>query len=270
MFSYLGGKKFQSKWIASNFPKHNTYVEPFGGAYWVYFQGNPNSQKQVYNDFNTYIANIFYCAVFKRKEFLEKLKSYPSQDAGLFEKFKKDILPLKYRFKLGDIEKAAKYIYIETQTFSGLIINEKTKYVDLKGKYKSKYQHLIDKLENPKWQIKLQNITNVENESFETILKKYDTADTLFYCDPPYFKMEDYYTKEFGRDQHLQLANDLKSIKGKFILSYYDFPQLEEWFPKNEYHWVVKEFNKQNANKEGAGKGKEILVMNFKPALTLD
>jgi len=52
-----------------------------------------------------------------------------------------------------------------------MTISEKTKYVDLKGKYKSKYQHLIDKLENPKWQLKIGNITNVENESFETVIK---------------------------------------------------------------------------------------------------
>lgn len=273
MFSYLGGKKYQGKWIAEHFPKFNTYVEPFGGAYWTYFQGNVNAKQNVYNDFNTYIANIFHCSVFKRDQFLTKLKSYQDQDAGLFEKFKKDILPLKYGFKLGNIEKAAKYIYIETQTFSGMTISEKTKYVDLKGKYKSKYQHLIDKLENPKWQLKIGNITNVENESFETVIKKYDKPDTLFYVDPPYYKMEDYYTKEFGRDQHLQLANVLKNIKGKFILSYYVFPQLSEWFPKDKYHWTTKEFSKANSTtskKKTTSRGEELLIMNFKPALTLE
>ena len=86
--------------------------------------------------------------------------------------------------------------------------------------------------------------------------------------DPPYFNMEDYYTKEFGKEEHLKLADILKSIKGKFVLSYYDFPQLKKWFPIDKYHWDTKEFNKQNANKDGAGKGEEILIMNFKPALT--
>ena len=38
MFSYLGGKKFQAKWIA-DILKHKTYVEGSfgGGAHWVYF-----------------------------------------------------------------------------------------------------------------------------------------------------------------------------------------------------------------------------------------
>ena len=57
MFSYLGGKKFQSKWISSHFPKNDIYVEPFGGAFWVYFQSGINSQRNIYNDKNTADVN---------------------------------------------------------------------------------------------------------------------------------------------------------------------------------------------------------------------
>lgn len=54
-------------------------------------------------------------------------------------------------------------------------------------------------------------------------------------------------------------------------MSYYDFPDLQKWFPKDKYTWIEKEFNKQNASKnKGAGKGKEVLIMNYKPALTLE
>ena len=75
-------------------------------------------------------------------------------------------------------------------------------------------------------------------QSYETIIDTYDNDDTLFYCDPPYFKMEDYYVQDFQRHQHKELAEKLKSIKGKFVLSYYDFPDLETWFPKHEYFWI--------------------------------
>ena len=114
-------------------------------------------------------------------------------------------------------------------------------------------------------------ITKVHNESYETIIDTYDNDDTLFYCDPPYYKMEDYYVQDFQRQQHKELAEKLKNIKGKFVLSYYDFPELETWFPRHEYFWIEKEFNKQNASKsKGAGKGKEILITNYQPALTLE
>lgn len=263
MFAYIGGKKFQGKWIANYFPKHDTYVEPFGGAFWVYFMGNINANKNVYNDYNRYISNIFYCVKNHREEFYKVLKSYKPQSKELFDKFYKELIPLTYQLELGDIETAAKYIYLETQTFSGSTL-EKSTFMDLKGKYKSKYEQFFEKLINPKYIIKFNNITNVENLSYENCIKKYDSKNTLFYCDPPYFKMEDYYVKEFGRDEHLKLANTLKSIKGKFVLSYYDFPELSKWFPKSKFNWKQKEFNKSNSTKKSkASKGNEILILNY-------
>ena len=60
-------------------------------------------------------------------------------------------MPLKNDFELGDVERATKYIYLQTQSFSGDTLNEKTKFVNLKGKYKSKYEHFINKISNKKW-----------------------------------------------------------------------------------------------------------------------
>ena len=263
MFSYIGGKKFQAKWIANHFPKHDTYVEPFGGAFWVYLVGNINANKNVYNDYNRYISNIFYCIKHHREEFYKVLKSYKPQSKQLFNKFYKELIPLNYQLELGNIETAAKYIYLQTQTFSGSNL-EKATFMDLKGKYKSKYEQFFEKLVNPKYIVKLNNISDVENLSYENCIKKYDSKNTLFYCDPPYFKMEDYYIKEFGRDEHLKLANTLKSIKGKFVLSYYDFPELSKWFPKSKFNWKQKEFNKSNSTKKSkASKGNEILILNY-------
>jgi hypothetical protein len=57
----------------------------------------------------------------------------------------------------------------------------------------------------------------------------------------------------------------LKSIEGKFSLSYYDFDQLSEWFPKDEYKWESKEFHKAAMAKSGKAqtKGVELLIMNY-------
>ena len=263
MFSYLGGKKFQAKWIGSHFPSLKKYVEPFGGAFWVYFQNGIEFDKNVYNDYNRFLTNIFYCARNKQRQFVKELLKYEPQKRDLFEQFKNELVPLNYDFELGDVEKVVKYLYIETNTYSGLTI-EKAKFVDLKGKYKSKYTHFIDKLIHPRWQYKLQTITNIENQSFQNCILEHDTPDTLFYCDPPYFQKESYYTKDFPQTEHEKLAKLLKMIKGKFVLSYYEFNELEQWFPKDQYTWKEREFNKQNSSKKvNTDKGKEIIIMNF-------
>ena len=64
MISYIGGKSRMAKWIGEYVPNDiETYVEVFGGAFWVYINGEihkkPNLNKVVYNDFNRYMVNIF-------------------------------------------------------------------------------------------------------------------------------------------------------------------------------------------------------------------
>jgi DNA adenine methylase len=113
---------------------------------------------------------------------------------------------------------------------------------------------------------KLKNIDKLYNEDFEVILQKEDSEDTLFYLDPPYFGKEKFYANHnFGINDHKRMADALKKIKGRFIVSYYYYPELEEWFPKDKYHWGQKDYT----NTSGAIKGKEvkigteILIMNF-------
>ena len=63
----MGGKRRMAPWIHSFIPKGiDTYVEVFGGAFWVYMKSdsdNPLATKQhIYNDFNPYMVNLYRCA----------------------------------------------------------------------------------------------------------------------------------------------------------------------------------------------------------------
>lgn len=103
---------------------------------------------------------------------------------------------------------------------------------------------------------------------FSEVIEKYDSPTTYFYTDPPYYIVGEgaYYSNhDFDRNDHERLANVLKNIKGKFSLSYYDFPLLSEWFPKNEYRWEMKQFAKAAAAKKGEKQnmGEELLIMNY-------
>jgi DNA-binding transcriptional regulator YiaG len=61
------------------------------------------------------------------------------------------------------------------------------------------------------------------------------------------------------------LSESIKNIKGKFGLSYYDFPKLIEWFPKDIYKWEQKNFKKAAAAKKDGtqNEGTELLIMNY-------
>jgi site-specific DNA-adenine methylase len=77
---------------------------------------------------------------------------------------------------------------------------------------------------------------------------------------------ENYYINhDFGLDTHQRLADSLKSVKGKFALSYYHFDQLDEWFPQDEYKWQSKQFAKTAMAVSGKSqtKGTELLILNY-------
>jgi DNA adenine methylase len=269
--SYIGGKSRIGLWIKNFIPSNTeTYVEPFSGMFWVFFKMElpnfPNLKKVVYNDFNPLNVNLFNC-IRNYNQFSDIIEKISSQDSNLFYNFQKEIFDKNFKVDLSkpDYETAYKYAYVLTQVWSG-INPEKAKFIDLKGKYKSKFDTFKDKLKNPKWQSYFGKITITENMDFEDVIKKYDSPKTYFYCDPPYYKTEDYYANhQFGVDTHERLSNCLKSISGKFSLSYYDFPKLSEWFPKEQFTWKNKEFAKAAMAKSGQSqtKGTEILIMNY-------
>jgi DNA adenine methylase len=279
MLSYIGGKSKIGKWIVDYYPTDmETYVEPFGGMFWCFYNMDlkkyPNLKEVVYNDFNPLNYNLFTC-LSNPERLLQEINNIPCQQRGeentpeiyreQFIRFQAEIFNENFRVEAYNYEVAAKYVYIVTQVFSGSK-PETSSFIDLKGKYKSKYLTFRDKLTNPKWLEHFLKITKVENMDFEELINKYDSPTTYIYLDPPYWKTENYYSNhDFDRNDHERLANSLKSIQGKFSLSYYDFDLLHQWFPENQYTWKKKEFVKAAAAKKGVkqNKGEELLIMNY-------
>ncbi|MBT7555490.1 DNA adenine methylase [Candidatus Woesearchaeota archaeon] len=271
MISYIGGKNRMAKWIGNYIPNDiETYVEVFGGAFWVYVNGQvhkkPILKNVIYNDFNRYMTNLFACCR-NPQEFLKSMDEIVAQDSELFYQFKTDVFENKNikDIDIPDYDYGMKYAYIVTQIFSGLN-PEKGKFIDLKGKYSSKFDAFRRRLKNPAVIEKLKKISNVENMDFEEVIKKYDSPTTYFYVDPPYWKTENYYSlHNFDTDDHKILADILKNIEGRFSLSYYDFDQLHDWFPEDEYEWELKDFVKPASAQKGKSqnKGTELLIMNY-------
>jgi DNA adenine methylase len=277
--SYIGGKSRIGKWIVPFYPKDmETYLECFSGMFWCFFNMDlsqyPNLKKVVYNDFNPLNYNLFQCAQ-NPSELQRALDAIPVQQTGVsitppemkeqFIRFQSEIFAPNVIVQPYDYEVAAKYTYILTQVFSGSK-PETSSFIDLKGKYRSKYLSFRDKLSKPDWVEHFLKITDVENMDFADVINKYDSESTYIYLDPPYYRTENYYSNhDFGIQDHERLANVLNGVQGKFSLSYYDFPQLHDWFPINQYRWELKEFAKAAAAKKNVKQNMaiELLILNY-------
>lgn len=280
MISYIGGKSKISKWIIPFIPKDiETYVEPFGGMYWVFFKTQlkdyPNLTTVVYNDFNRLNANLFN-SVKHYDTLYQHMSTYPTQVIGedidpkeyedCFNRCQKEVFDPNFISPIyGNYDVACKYLYTLTHIFSGGKPGS-SKFIYYHGKYRDKFLVFMDKLKKKEWTEHFDKITNVENLDACDVINKYDNEKAFFYIDPPYYSTENYYSNhDFGLNDHERLANCMKNIKGKFALSYYEFPQLSEWFPKDRYRWETKEFPKSAAASKDKKQnmGVELLIMNY-------
>lgn len=60
-----------------------------------------------------------------------------------------------------------------------------------------------------------------EQMDYKDLIEKYDSKETFFYLDPPYYGKENFYKlKVRDKNFHIDLNRTLKNIKGNFLLSY--------------------------------------------------
>lgn len=302
MLGYFGGKQRHGPWIYEFIPKNiNTFAEVFSGAMWVYFNKKldyTHIPTIRYNDYNKHMTNLYMCCqdYHKMTKVIENSisKGFLHTNAENPEDFKQFYKDLYYDFKnnpkntffdemdfqIPDYEVALKYAFLITSSFNSCHpkkagfsgVNKLSKAKPLGN---LKLNALLNKLKDPTFQQKLERITSFENLDFEDFIKKYDGDDVFFYLDPPYYdpdgnRLDWYNSKDddvFGQASHERLAKILQNTNAKWALSYYDYPQLSEWFPKDKYVWANKEFFRSSAsfsdNKEI--KGNELLIFNYNP-----
>lgn len=305
MFAYFGGKSssvFQ-EFINSKIPSDiNTYVEVFSGAMGTYMDDDTlYPQNVVFNDKNRHQVNLMFCCTqadtfipfllsFKENHLsvasdnpLDKWNHYKS----VYHKWTKNDFLEDNSFVIGDFEKAAIYAFLITSSFSGVFPRGGGFSGYDRKKNKLKLDILLNKLIKGTYKNKLSHITHFHNSDFEEIILKYDKEDTFFYLDPPYFRPDEsgyddakrlfWYGSDsenvFGPASHRRLLELIKKTKGRWALSYYYFPLLEELLPKDEYHWFSKEVhrksalggNNHNANKKHEA-GIELLITNYLPS----
>lgn len=260
MFPYIGGKAHHIKHLDKLFPSNTrTFVDVFGGAGWVSVKNSCQAQHRIYNDLNPYLATIFRHLSLNPEAVKQQLMSWPQQDPDLYRQFQQDIFganppPL-------DLTTAAKYLYLEVQSFTGNTLGlTSSVYFDKKNIHG--LNPLMKKLSTPKITDRLQEL-GVENLDCVAVIQKYDTPDTFFYVDPPYYNKEHYYTQGFGREQHQALAECLTNIQGRFALSYYHFDELDAWFPEPKFNKQTYTISKQNSSSANKQRGTELVIRNY-------
>jgi len=282
IISWVGGKKALRDLIYLRMPGHyDRYIEVFGGGGWVLF-GKPHDKcMEVYNDFNSNLANLFYCVKERPMALLRELSFLPLNSRDEFvtlrkfltmEEFKSEHLAeeleiathflkepeaaeicdiLMERAVVGDVKRAAAFYKIIRYSYGSGCTSYGCQPFDIRKTFTILWEanrRLKD--------------TVIENKDFEALIRQYDRPNAFFYCDPPYFETEGHYEVVFRKEDHVRLRDTLAGIEGKFMVSYNDCEYIRELYQDFQIEAVTR-INNLAQRYDNGSEFPEVLIANY-------
>ena len=217
--AWVGGKKALRDEILARFPRnYKRYIEVFGGAGWVLFHKPPGNDFEVFNDFNGNLVNLYRC-VREQPEALRNELRYMLNSRLDFEYMKG---MLHSQAVLPDVRRAAYYYALIRYSYAAG--------TSTFGSQPHAMWNNFPLIESAAG--RLQKVV-IENKDCVKLIRQYDRPESFFYCDQPYYNADQYYeaVSSDGFD-HAGLADALLGIKGKFLLSYNDCPEIRALYDR--------------------------------------
>jgi DNA adenine methylase len=236
-FGWYGGKFSHADWLLPLLPKTTHYCEPYGGSAALLLNRHP-SPVETYNDLDGDVVNFFRVlrderealieaialTPFSREEF-ERAISEPSDDVSQLELARRFYVRAR-QVRTGLAQKASsgRWAHCTLTSRAGM------------AGAVSRWLGAIEDL--PYIVQRLQRV-QIENAPAIEIIRRYDTEETLFYCDPPYPHSSrgdsNAYGYEMTDDEHRELAEVLHNVRGKVALSSYHCVLMNELYSDWSY-----------------------------------
>jgi DNA adenine methylase len=217
---WYGGKHYLAAWIIKHFPSHHVYLEPFGGGASVLLKKQP-AEVETYNDLDLRITRLFRVLRDQGDEFIryaslilysqvefERAKEYPENASDL------DMALCDFvRWRQSFAGKGESWSYTTGRSRGGMAGDVNA------------WWTAIEML--PEIIKRLQRVQIICQSAFDAI-PRFDHADGLIYCDPPYVhstrseQSRSVYHAEMSDEDHRRLADLLNNCKAKVIVSGYD------------------------------------------------
>ena len=251
---WFGGKRNLAKRISARIESipHRCYAEPFVGMGGVFFRRRHRPKSEIINDISGHIVTL-----------LRVMREHPGELVRQFEW----VLSSRSEYRrllvspddvLTDIQRAARFVYLQQLSFGGKPPSHWTPGNFAPSVYNAsrlsadRLQQLIARAHK-----RLQRV-HVECLEWDAFMRRYDRPFTLFYIDPPYWGHEaDYGKGLFAREDFAAMAEILRGLRGRFILSINDRPEVRETFAGFEMEEVTLRYT---ANAKAMKQAAELLI----------
>lgn len=251
---WMGGKRRLADKLIPLFPKHECYVEVFCGGAALYFMRPVPAATEMVNDINGELINLYRVVQHHLEEFVRQFKwAISSRQIFKWQQMAKPET-------LTDIQRAARFYYLQQHAFGGKVTGQNF------GTATTGSPINLCRIEENLSAAHLRlSGTYVENLTWQDCMKRYDRAHTFFYCDPPYWETEGYGV-DFGFEQYEQMAEFMRTCKGKVMVSINDHPAIREAF--NGLTMMELDIKYSVSNAHGTPQiSQELVIMNWEPSI---
>ena len=261
-FGWYGGKFSPLDWLLPLLPPTPYYCEPFAGSAAVLLNRDPASV-ETYNDLDGEVANFFRVLRGQGEELTKSIALTPfsREEFALACKLDPDIPPL---------ERARRFYVRARQVRTGLAQTASLgRWANCKDTSRAGMSGVVSRWFGgvealPQIAARLLRV-QIENRPAVDVIRLYDSADTLFYLDPPYVHVTrgdaKAYKYEMTDEQHRELADALNAADGKVAISNYDCGLYRKLYPERRWH----KFSIETTNHATKGRRTECLWCNYDP-----
>lgn len=215
----------------------------------IFFRRDARPVSEVINDWSEDVSTFFRILQHHYTAFLDMCRFQITSRSG-FEKLRQ-VDPSS----LTDLQRSARFLYLQRLAFGGKV---SSRIFGVAPQSSARFD--ITKLA-PMLEAIHERLAGVviERLPWAEFIQRYDRPGTLFYLDPPYFGCENDYGKSmFDRSDFTQMATILKGLKGRFILSLNDRPEVREIF--SEFSTTSVETTYQVGGMDKAKKVGELII----------
>ena len=235
---WFGGKGNMVKKLLKLIPKHQTYVEVFGGGAQLLF-AKPPSPVEVYNDVDSGLINFF--RVLRNPEKFQQFHRLVSLTPYSREEY--NFCRDSWEQCEDDVERAYRWFVVARMSFSGHFGHSWSFSLNASSHGMSaacsSWLSAIEML--PQIHARIMRV-QIEHKDFRELLPLYDTPETLFYMDPPYIpetRKHGRYKCEMTIDDHRELVDIVLKVKGMVMLSGYRHSIYE---PLERSSWIRHDY----------------------------
>ncbi|WP_414571335.1 DNA adenine methylase [Nostoc sp. CCY 9925] len=267
---YPGGKSKAINQIVEYLPDNfSEFREPFvgGGSVFIYLKQKFPDLKIWINDLNRELFLFWKFAQFDIAQLVKEIRKikvkYRDGKLLFAELTSVDVN------KLSDFERAVRFFVLNRITFSGTVESGGFSQEAFHKRFTDSSIERLEKLEN----ILAKNV-EITNLDYSHLLSQAGEKVFLF-LDPPYFNATK--SKLYGKDgdlhtsfQHQRFAELLQQCDHRWLITYDNSPQIRENFQwANISEWELQ-YGMNNYKQNGAAKGKELFITNYKLQLDLN